>query len=894
MMKAKRIASLVLALVLLCTTMLSVSAKAGTALDWTQFRGSVMGAGTTDSKIPTDPSQVEEKWAVKLGTGWTASMGTPIIVGEYVYVYGNGNLNRIDRESGELLKTVPCEGTSQFFSQIAYGDGKIFVPRSVNRTIDGKSRSCTVVYAYDEETMEPLWVSDTLGNPEDLLQPLSAITYHQGYLYMGVSNGKADKGAFVCLSAKDEQPNVTDEIKQPTWTYFAESGKGGYYWSAGAVVGNVIVFGGENGVLVSHSLTENRVIDTAVLEENSETGIRSTVAYDAQSGRVFVSSKTGKLHSIKVNDNGVFDEASLQSIQLDRDITSSPVVYNGRVYQGGGGIESQAGFAVLDAETLDVIYTIPEIQTQASPILTTAYATAENGNTVYLYVTKYSGYESGGYAPNSACTYVIEDKEGQTNPSYQELVTPSQLQYCTQSLAVAEDGSFCYYNDSAKLFYFGYRNQEDGKYTAEDVVRAIDRLPSADQITLSHENDVDRVQERYERLTQAQKEEVSNVAVLTAAADQIAQLKEETAKIAELIRSIDGLHPDLLTVEDYASVMGLQAKYQSLSTAGKIQVTNAPVLEQAVKIVTDLKDCQEADNISKEIAALPEIELLTKNDQQAVNDVHNRYQSMSDGAQKAVSEENREKLLSAKQRVDFLVSEINAINLAIWKLPVDQISVADDQAVTDIMNRYAALGVRNQEAITGYSDVLYARRVIDGLKENRIVAEVFERIKGQDKTYSFTGTNDKGAYTISFAGTGIVDSTLDFDAGITFVSKFQQQISAIADQPFVFAMQQGTFPGTASVTLPTGLPDGTYQLYRYLDEAGKAERMQAVTVTNGQAELQLAQGGTYFLAEGLKSGGAGGTGGSSSVQTGDPSAAFAVSGLVLAAGSIVVLWKRKK
>ena len=50
----------------------------------------------------------------------------------------------------------------------------------------------------------------------------------------------------------------------------------------------------------------------------------------------------------------------------------------------------------MDSETLEIIYQIDEVKTQASPIVTTAYATEENGYEVKMYVTGFGGIGSGG------------------------------------------------------------------------------------------------------------------------------------------------------------------------------------------------------------------------------------------------------------------------------------------------------------------------------------------------------------------------------------------------------------------------------------------------------------------------------------------------------------------
>ena len=192
------------------------------------------------------------------------------------------------------------------------------------------------------------------------LQAISPVTYYNGYVYMGATSGSADKGIFYAVSAEDEDPSVGDEIKEYTWTYSPSEGKKGYYWSGASIIGNSIVFGGESGQVVSHSLTTDAVIDTLEINE----AIRTSIHYDIKTGRIYIATKAGNIHSVKVNSDGTFDKSSLITKKIGSDITSSPVSYNGRIYVAGGGALSGAGFSVLDANTLEIIYQINDIASQ--------------------------------------------------------------------------------------------------------------------------------------------------------------------------------------------------------------------------------------------------------------------------------------------------------------------------------------------------------------------------------------------------------------------------------------------------------------------------------------------------------------------------------------------------
>jgi hypothetical protein len=845
----RKIVSLLLAAVLVCSSAaIGASAQSNSALDWNQFRGNTLSAAVTDAKMPISPESVEEKWAMKYGSGWGATPGTPVIVNGYVYTLISGlkTINKISTETGEIVASAPCEGGSQFFSQIASGDGMIFVPRALN--------GGAVIYAYDADTLEQLWVSDILGNAEDSLQPLSAITYHNGYIYMGASNGKADKGVFVCLSTADEEPGTPDEVKKPVWSYTPETGNKGYYWSNGTIVNDAIVFGGENGVLVSHSLVTDEVYDTIALEWQPKEGIRSTVAYDATTGRVFVSTKTGMLHSVKVNYDNTFEDTTMLSRQLDKDITSSPTVYNGRVYQGGGGIESEAGFTVLDAETLETIYTIPGLLTQSSPILTTAYATPENNFTVYLYVTRYPGYGRGGYDENSSCTYVIKDCVGQTEPSYQELITPSQLQYCTQSLAVNRDGSFCYYNDSGYLFYFGHKNAADGLYTAADVERAINLLPAPEDAELTDTFTAQRIQERYDALTKDEQAKVSNLSVLSAFQSALASLRDDEVQLPMLIEKINGL-PDTVTLHDQTAVDQLFRRYRTLSVDNQGKVSNFARLQLAEQQLRALKEKAVVKRLNDMISALPALDQTATKDRSAFAQVYALLSNQSSSVQEQIT--GLDTVENGLNRIKEIEADIALIKDSLYTLPYPlEATLEDLPAFQNIVEKYEGLQPSDRAQINDYyyEDIARTYDILKGLEAKTLVADVFDYMAYYEEDYTYHGVTPEGnKYDIIFSQADIVDPTLSFHAALSLHSDNEADIQKLADGALILNFaHRSALPGKLTLTLETPLADGTYNLYQYCAEKATADLMQEVNVSDGFLTLTLDQTGEFFLAKELK------------------------------------------
>ena len=69
-------------------------------------------------------------------------------------------------------------------------------------------------------------------------------------------------------------------------------------------------------------------------------------------------------------------------------------------------------FHVVDADTMQEIYKIDGLISKGSPVISTAYATEENGHQVYIYMVPYDCTKESNF-------WIISDKEGQTEPIYE-------------------------------------------------------------------------------------------------------------------------------------------------------------------------------------------------------------------------------------------------------------------------------------------------------------------------------------------------------------------------------------------------------------------------------------------------------------------------------------------
>ena len=449
---------------------------------WKNFRNSDDNMGITSAKTPTSEATTYEKWFKKLGSGWGAAPSVQIIVDNSLIVMSANHIYKLDLNTGDILQTGDMVAATNFgYTPPTYADGMIFAPLA-----DGR------VQAFNAETLESLWVY------QDMLkgQSLSPITYSDGYIYTGFWNAETKDANYVCIPVTDEDPTNTQEAKEAAWQY---TSLGGFYWAGSVVRGDYVVFGTDDGTSGSdgtgHVLSLNKKTG-AVMDSVDVIGDqRSTIAYDKETDRLYFTTKGGYLYSLKLKSDGTFDKDTLKSVQPGSMSTSTPVVYNGRIYIGvtsGSNFSGTYSISVIDAATMTEVYKAPlKGYPQCSVLLSTAYE-KEDGS-VYLYAT---------YNKNPGGITLIRDKKGQTTPDVEEIFTPEKArqQYCITSIICDENGTLYYKNDSAcvmavassEAYMTGITSSAegstidngvafDGKLSSHDIVV----LTSADKTTLT-------------------------------------------------------------------------------------------------------------------------------------------------------------------------------------------------------------------------------------------------------------------------------------------------------------------------------------------------------------------------------------------------------------------------
>ena len=318
--------------------MISVMPLSAAALDsnWHQFQKNEINIGVTCSPSPTEDAELA--WSAftygsEMGNGIDV---TPIIAGDMVYIYAaNGSIWAFDKTNGDLMwKNETTEGMLQT-STPAYGDGKIFVAANSGD-----------LFAFNATTGDELWnVNVTDGNFE------CPITYfdHKIYIGEGLGGGVTTK-YYYCYCDNGTR----------LWSHATEN-TAGFLWCGASVVADYLVYATHEGKLISlykenGTLTDEVDLTSDLSFSRSDLGkVRASVTY--HDGYVYATSEKGQSvgYVFKVGfNNGTFIDDGWST--ANGFSTSTPVVYDGKVYVGQGEHGFTGNLTCLNDSTGEIIW----------------------------------------------------------------------------------------------------------------------------------------------------------------------------------------------------------------------------------------------------------------------------------------------------------------------------------------------------------------------------------------------------------------------------------------------------------------------------------------------------------------------------------------------------------
>lgn len=384
------------------------------------------GNTSTVTSAPTSSSNAALAWKKNYGNNNYSEILT---LGDSIYFASSllnpdwtaqpAVLHRLNAKTGEETASLQLFSAIDSTCRPVYTDGVIVVPLA-NGRLQGISAT----------EMKTLWVSNAIAAGD---MNMSTVTAANGMVFTGTtSNWNATKGTFFGINA------ITGDC---VWANKSEDA--GYYWAGACKVGNVLVYGDNAGWLKAVDPATGKVVSQLKLSS----AIRSTVVSNEAGTTVYMTTNDGTLHVLSVAIDGSLSE---QNVVLDSTkalCTSTPTLFEGNLYVGGGVYGSKGYFSVIDASTLQVKSTIEvPYYVQSTPLV----AKAVDGKT-YAYFTCNGAETDENKIPTNgggAWVYCLE-----TNTATKLFeATGDMANWCTKSIVMGADGTLYWTNDSGTLF----------------------------------------------------------------------------------------------------------------------------------------------------------------------------------------------------------------------------------------------------------------------------------------------------------------------------------------------------------------------------------------------------------------------------------------------------------
>lgn len=384
------------------------------------------GNTSTVTSAPTSSSNTALAWKKNYGNNNYSEILT---LGDSIYFASSllnpdwtaqpAVLHRLNAKTGEETASLQLFSAIDSTCRPVYTDGVIVVPLA-NGRLQGISAT----------EMKTLWVSNAIAAGD---MNMSTVTAANGMVFTGTtSNWNATKGTFFGINA------ITGDC---VWANKSEDA--GYYWAGACKVGNVLVYGDNAGWLKAVDPATGKVVSQLKLSS----AIRSTVVSNEAGTTVYMTTNDGTLHVLSVAIDGSLSE---QNVVLDSTkalCTSTPTLFEGNLYVGGGVYGSKGYFSVIDASTLQVKSTIEvPYYVQSTPLV----AKAVDGKT-YAYFTCNGAETDENKIPTNgggAWMYCLE-----TNTATKLFeATGDMANWCTKSIVMGPDGTLYWTNDSGTLF----------------------------------------------------------------------------------------------------------------------------------------------------------------------------------------------------------------------------------------------------------------------------------------------------------------------------------------------------------------------------------------------------------------------------------------------------------
>lgn len=363
--------------------------------------------------------------------------------------------------------------------------------------------------------------------------------------------------------------------------------------------------------------------------------------------------------------------------------------------------------------------------------------------------------------------WIISDREGQTEPVYETVQIGSN--YCSQTIAIAPNGSLVWYQDDKNLYVCG--NVNDTTITGEDVNAQIAR--QADPAGFGYYNKVEiaRIHERYDALSDTEKAKVTEYDKLLEI-DKVLALDGKNA--AERLNSGIAALPETVTLADKEMVQTLRGIYDKLSEDEKETIVGLDKLEAAEAAIAALETAQEIEALTADIAALPAADKLTSADAGQVKKLMAQYEALKEEDQAKVA--NSAVLLAASKRIAAIEKQMaDAGQLIQDTLAGKEITLDSMESIKAVDDALNGLAESDLALITGIEQYLSPAKV-------DLVNLLIQRLGGMKITKDNAAEAEALIADITYLYGGVLEADLKYVKDYDKVAEAQAQLETLKQE----------------------------------------------------------------------------------------------------------------
>ncbi len=271
------------------------------------------------------------------------------------------------------------------------------------------------------------------------------------------------------------------------------------------------------------------------------------------------------------------------------------------------------------------------------------------------------------------------------------------------------------------------------------------------------------------------------------------------------------------------------------SGSGESGGSGSDATDDDAELEAKIQDLLERVNVVSAEPYLSELQEIIK--------LQNELESYSafDGQQEA-----KAKLLSARQYIDDVQKQVDALDQEIWQnIDPLRLSLKNQEQVTALLNRYMALRIEDRTAVLNRQDLEDAHSVQESLKAGVIPARIFENQLSTGEEFIYEGKAGNYSYTMIFQAADI-HAAGDMNAGVSLKNSSGVKLP---DGAFGFRLNQtGTLAGKMTFTMTGAATSGTYTLYHMNSGTGKWSSPGQVKVDSKKTfSCTLSVGGDYCI-----------------------------------------------